>query len=90
MSLAYIFILLQKTAHIRLFKHINFKLEMIKHLSEVVDKAKNKTTRKIVVAAAGDQHVLEAVQNAQKEGIIDPILVGDEKAIRSIAKKNSI
>jgi phosphate butyryltransferase len=60
---------------------------MIKHLSEIVEKAKNKTTRKIAVAAAADQHVLEAVQNASKEGIIDPILIGDERAIYAIAKK---
>jgi phosphate butyryltransferase len=60
---------------------------MIKHLSEVVEKAKNKTTRKIVVAAAADQHVLEAVQNASKENIIKPILVGDERTINAIAKK---
>ena len=35
----------------------------------------------------GEDHVLEAIANAQKEGIVDPILVGDEKNIRSIAKK---
>ena len=60
---------------------------MIKHLSEVVEHAKNKVTRKIAVAAAGDQHVLEAITNARKEGIVEPILVGDEKNIRAIAKK---
>ncbi len=60
---------------------------MIKHLSEIVDSAKNKTIRKIAVAAAADQHVLEAIQNAKAEGIIEPILVGDENAIRAIAKK---
>lgn len=60
---------------------------MIKHLSEVVDAAKNKTTRKLAVAAAADQHVLEAIQNARTEGIIDPILVGDERTIIAIAKK---
>lgn len=60
---------------------------MIKHLSEIVEVAKNKTTRKLAVAAAGDQHVLEAIQNACDEGIIDPVLVGDERAIQAIAKK---
>ena len=48
---------------------------MIKHLSEIVDRAKSKRIRKIAVASAGDQHVMEAIANAQKEGIVDPILV---------------
>ncbi len=60
---------------------------MIKHLSEIIEIAKNKRTRKIAVAAAGDEHVLEAIKNAQAENIIDPILVGDERNIRSIAQK---
>jgi phosphate butyryltransferase len=60
---------------------------MIKHLSEIVDLAKNKETRKIAVASAGDEHVLEAIRNAQTEGIIDPILVGDERNIRAISQK---
>ncbi len=60
---------------------------MIKHLSEIVDLAKNKQTRKIAVASAGDEHVLEAIRNAQTENIIDPILVGDERNIRAICQK---
>ena len=60
---------------------------MVKHLSEIVELAKNKTTRKIAVAAAGDQHVLEAIQNAGENGIIEPILIGDERSIKTIAKK---
>ncbi|MBU1012862.1 MAG: bifunctional enoyl-CoA hydratase/phosphate acetyltransferase [Bacteroidetes bacterium] len=60
---------------------------MIKHLSEIVELAKNKRTRKIVVASAGDEHVLEAIRNARAEGIIEPILVGDERNIRDLSKK---
>ena len=60
---------------------------MVKHLSEIVELAKSKTTRKIAVAAAGDQHVLEAIQNARENGIIEPILVGDKRAIEAISKK---
>jgi phosphate butyryltransferase len=60
---------------------------MIKHLSEIVDIAKNSKTKKIAVAAAGDQHVLEAISNAKSEGIIDPILVGDLRNIKAICQK---
>jgi phosphate butyryltransferase len=40
--------------------------------------------RKLVLAAANDQHSLGAVYKAWKENIIDPILVGDEEEIHSI------
>ncbi len=60
---------------------------MIKHLNELVEIAKQKKTRKIAVAAAGDQDILEAIRNARKEGIIEPILVGEKLKIQEIAKK---
>jgi len=60
---------------------------MIKHLSELVDQAKSKRTRKMVVASAHDEDVLEAVKNAQVEGIIVPILIGDAEKIIEICKK---
>lgn len=34
--------------------------------------------RKMAVAVAHDEHTLEAVMNAKKEGIANPILVGDK------------
>lgn len=58
---------------------------MIKHLSDLVVLAKDKRKRKIAVAAAGDLHVLEAVQNAHNQGIVEPILVGDKPVIIKIA-----
>lgn len=60
---------------------------MIKHLSQLVDLAKNKRKRKVAVAAAGDHHVLEAVQNACLEGIIEPILIGNSEIIKEICKE---
>ncbi len=60
---------------------------MIKHLSQLVDLAKSKRKRKVAVAAAGDHHVLEAIQNACLEGIIEPILIGDSEIIKEICKE---
>ena len=60
---------------------------MIKHLSSLVDLAKNKQKRKIAVAAAGDRHVLQAVAKACEEGIVEPILVGDKIDINRIAEE---
>ncbi len=59
---------------------------MIKNLESLVDLAKSKEKRKIAVAAAGDYHVLEAIQNAASKEIVEPILVGKEEDIRRIAK----
>jgi phosphate butyryltransferase len=59
---------------------------MISKLNELVNITKSKTTRRIAVAAAGDVDVMEAIKNAKDEGIIEPVLVGDEPKIREIAK----
>ena len=59
---------------------------MIKTLNGLVDITKNNPTKRIAVAAAGDIDVMEAIKNAKEEGIVEPILVGDEPKIRKIAK----
>lgn len=59
----------------------------IKKLDEFVQLAKAGKTKRLVVAAAADAHVLEAVYNAQNQGIIEPILVGDKEAINQICTK---
>ena len=60
---------------------------MITKLNDLVAITKNNPTKKIAVAAAGDIDVMEAIKNAKEEGIVEPILVGDEPKIRGIAKK---
>lgn len=58
---------------------------MIKTLNGLVEITKSNPTRRIAVAAAGDLDVLEAIKNAKEEGIVEPILVGDEEKIKDIA-----
>lgn len=58
---------------------------MIKNLESLVELAKSKDKRKLAVAAAGDYHVLEAIAQATLEGIIEPILIGNEETIRRIS-----
>jgi phosphate butyryltransferase len=60
---------------------------MIKKLNEIVEIAKNKTTQRIIVAAAADEDVLLALKNAQELGIIVPVPVGDAEGIKEIAAK---
>ena len=60
---------------------------VLKSLNDIVKLAKEKETRRLVVAAAADKPVLEAVKNATKEGIIIPVLVGNKVEIERISKE---
>jgi len=62
---------------------------MIKHLMELVEEAKKRKTRKLVLAAAGDEDAMLAVKNAVNHGIVEPIFVGDMLKIQTIAKRIS-
>lgn len=59
---------------------------MISNLTDVLDCAKQNGTKKLVVAAAEDYHVLEAVKEAHDNKLIKPILVGDKKKIIEISQ----
>jgi len=56
-------------------------------LSQIVDKAKNKDIKILVVAAAEDIHVLQAVKKSIDEKIVNAILVGDSIKIEDFAKQ---
>ena len=51
---------------------------MRKNLAEFVEEAKKEKKKRVAVAASEDKHVLEAVRDAIKEGIVDAILVGSK------------
>ena len=61
---------------------------MRKNFDEIIASIKQQELKKIVVAAAQDEHVLEAIKEARKRGIATAILVGDEEKIREIAYLN--
>ncbi|MCM1992479.1 phosphate butyryltransferase [Oceanirhabdus seepicola] len=63
---------------------------MIKSLDALLEKAKAGKKITLAVAAAEDKPVLQAVCEAVKEGIVDAILVGDEKEICEIAKNEKL
>jgi len=58
-----------------------------RHLSEIFEIARKQESLKLVVAAAGESHVLQAVLYAQSENIIEPLLVGDSDTIQTLAEK---
>lgn len=57
---------------------------MIKSINELIQKAKEIETKTLVVACAADEHVLQAVEMARQENIINGILVGDKTEITTI------
>lgn len=57
-------------------------LRKLEDLREIIA---NEPIKKLVLAAAQDQYSLIAVLRAWKDGIIEPILIGDKEAIQNIS-----
>ena len=57
----------------------------LKSLNEFLEMAQNCQTKRVAVAAAEDEPVLSAVNNAMAKKLVIPVLVGDEPKIREIA-----
>ncbi|WP_172408108.1 bifunctional enoyl-CoA hydratase/phosphate acetyltransferase [Desulfosporosinus sp. FKA] len=51
----------------------------------LLEKAKSMGRTKVAVAAAADKDVLEAIKLAEIEGLISPLLIGDEEVIKQYA-----
>ena len=62
----------------------------LKSLETLVDIARKKGVKKLVVAVAEDDDVLVAVGKALKNGIIEPLLIGDKDRIKEAAKTAGI
>ncbi|BDD12129.1 phosphate butyryltransferase (plasmid) [Fulvitalea axinellae] len=63
-------------------------MSAIKKLDDLKKVVKGLTEKKkLVLAAAGDEHSLHAVHSAWQQGLIEPILVGDERRIRQVAEQ---
>jgi len=61
---------------------------MLQKISDLYTKSKEqKTTKRLVLASAADEHSLDAVFSAKKENIIEPILVGNKEEITKICNK---
>ena len=62
----------------------------MKHFDELLKHIEDYPIRKVVVAAAQDPYVIQAVAEAGEKSIAESILVGDETEIRSIADSAEI
>ena len=63
---------------------------MITNFDGLISKVKECSRKKVAVAVAQDDAVLEAVKAAKDQGIADAILVGDEEKIREVAASLNI
>lgn len=57
----------------------------MKHVADIIERARKLGRRKLAVASAQESSVLEAVVDAWNEGIAEPILVGDPALITEAA-----
>ncbi|MCX6333281.1 MAG: bifunctional enoyl-CoA hydratase/phosphate acetyltransferase [Bacteroidia bacterium] len=62
---------------------------VLKNLSDLKAIVAGGPMRKLVLAAAQDQHSLGAVIRAWKDNIIEPILIGDKEGIQNICAANN-
>jgi phosphate butyryltransferase len=62
---------------------------VLKNLNDLKRIVEGRTRKKLVLAAAQDQHSLGAVVKARLENIIEPILIGDKDGILKICDQNN-
>ena len=63
----------------------DFDMAVIKNFDEIVERVKGfPKPMRVIVAAAQDEHTLQAIKHAQEEGIAKPVLVGDKAEINKI------
>ena len=61
---------------------------MFKSFKELIEKVQNDGSKKVVaVVSAADEHTLEAVFEARKDNIVEPILIGNKLKIKEILDK---
>jgi phosphate butyryltransferase len=61
---------------------------VLKSMSDLKGIVSGKPRKKLVLAAAQDQHSLSAVLRAWKDEIIEPVLIGDKEGIQNICAEN--
>lgn len=63
---------------------------MITHFDELVEQVRRAGGKKIAVAMADEEDALRAVVYAREQGLADPLLVGEQRAIARAAEESGI
>jgi phosphate butyryltransferase len=59
---------------------------LVRNFDEILNKVKSSNIKKVAVAVAQDEPVLEAIKAAKEQKIADAILVGDTEEIKKVAE----
>lgn len=63
----------------------------LKNFQELIAKVQNNDSKKrVAVAAAHDEHTLEAVFRAVKDKLVEPVLIGDKEKIKKVLKNLNV
>ena len=62
----------------------------MKHLQEIVEAAQARGSKRLAVAYGQDSHTIEAVYDAYKEGLVQPMLFGDKAVIEQVCNDLNI
>lgn len=63
---------------------------MLKNLKDLHNYLTQISRKRLVVAAAHDEHIIEAIDEAYKMGVITPILIGKETEIKDLLEKYKV
>ncbi len=56
-----------------------------RHLAQLVERARRLSPIRVAVVDAAERHVLEGIFEAQDQGLVEPLLVGEQNQIRALA-----
>lgn len=63
---------------------------MLKNIDELINEAKKTKPLRLAVVAAGDEVVVDSIKKAAKEGIVEPILIGEQGKIEEIVANKGL
>jgi phosphate butyryltransferase len=63
---------------------------LLKNIEELINEAKKTKPLRLAVVAAADEVVVDSIKKATKEGIVEPILIGDQGKIKEIVANKGL
>jgi phosphate butyryltransferase len=64
--------------------------EQITNFDQLISRVKQKEAKRLAIASAGGEEIIEAVKQATEQKIIFPVLVGDQTGIENLCKKKGM
>ena len=64
--------------------------KIITSFDQLISTVKNKKRKRLAIASAEGEEIIEAVKKAVEEGIISPVLIGDQDKIEQLCQKKKL